>query len=184
MAVPTRLQITWQDENTLKVQTDAGMQTAALPFRCLEGAKRRGYVAGAFCRRVGTSTRIAAAGDTGARFPGLGGKRRTAAVRVAQSRDDASTSWLLAQRTACRYSGERGADGVLGSGHRAKRRPVDQDSPVGWTISGYLRTSVDSQPCPSEKSPGGAKMGSPRRRVRRDSQLGNHQHLRVEELDH
>jgi len=32
MAVPTRLQITWQDENTLKVQTDAGMQTRLFHF--------------------------------------------------------------------------------------------------------------------------------------------------------
>jgi len=32
MAVPTRLHITWQDENTLKVETDAGMQTRIFHF--------------------------------------------------------------------------------------------------------------------------------------------------------
>ncbi len=32
MAVPTRLHITWQDDNTLKVETDAGMQTRLFHF--------------------------------------------------------------------------------------------------------------------------------------------------------
>ena len=32
MAVPTRLRITWQDDNTLKVETDAGMQTRLFHF--------------------------------------------------------------------------------------------------------------------------------------------------------
>ena len=32
MAVPTRLRITWQDEKTLKVETDAGTQTRLLHF--------------------------------------------------------------------------------------------------------------------------------------------------------
>src|SRR5262245_31555550 len=33
MSVPGRLHITWQDDNTLKVETDAGMQTRLLHFR-------------------------------------------------------------------------------------------------------------------------------------------------------
>ncbi len=33
MAVPTRLRIGWQDENTLKIETDAGTQTRLLRFR-------------------------------------------------------------------------------------------------------------------------------------------------------
>ena len=33
MAVPTRLRIAWQDDNTLKVETDAGTQTRLLPLR-------------------------------------------------------------------------------------------------------------------------------------------------------
>ena len=32
MATPTRLHITWQDDNTMKVETDAGMQTRLLHF--------------------------------------------------------------------------------------------------------------------------------------------------------
>ena len=32
MSVPGRLHITWQDDNTLKVETDAGMQTRLLRF--------------------------------------------------------------------------------------------------------------------------------------------------------
>ena len=32
MSVPGRLRITWQDDNTLKVETDAGMQTRLLTF--------------------------------------------------------------------------------------------------------------------------------------------------------
>src|SRR6185369_17290137 len=32
MRVPGRLHVTWQDENTLKVETDAGTQTRALRF--------------------------------------------------------------------------------------------------------------------------------------------------------
>jgi hypothetical protein len=32
MTIPTRLRITWQDDNTLKVETDAGMQTRLLHF--------------------------------------------------------------------------------------------------------------------------------------------------------
>src|SRR6185295_10523657 len=33
MAVPTRLRIGWQDDNTLKIETDAGTQTRLLRFR-------------------------------------------------------------------------------------------------------------------------------------------------------
>jgi hypothetical protein len=33
MRVPTRLHVTWQDDNTLKIETDAGTQTRVLNFR-------------------------------------------------------------------------------------------------------------------------------------------------------
>jgi hypothetical protein len=36
MAVPTRLHITWQDDSTLKVETDAGSQTRVLHFGALK----------------------------------------------------------------------------------------------------------------------------------------------------
>ncbi|MBI4265972.1 MAG: hypothetical protein HY657_16475 [Acidobacteria bacterium] len=37
MRVPTRLRISWQDDNTLKVETDAGMQTRLLRFAPPQG---------------------------------------------------------------------------------------------------------------------------------------------------
>jgi hypothetical protein len=39
MSVPGRLHITWQDENTLKVETDAGMQTRMLHFGDWKGER-------------------------------------------------------------------------------------------------------------------------------------------------
>src|SRR2546430_11618841 len=36
MSVPGRLHITWQDDNTLKVETDAGTQTRLFHFRSEE----------------------------------------------------------------------------------------------------------------------------------------------------
>ena len=41
MAVPTRLHITWQDDNTLKVETDAGTQTRLLHFGDWTRRRRR-----------------------------------------------------------------------------------------------------------------------------------------------
>jgi hypothetical protein len=38
MRMPTRLHITWQDDNTLKLETDAGTQTRIFRFRPPEGA--------------------------------------------------------------------------------------------------------------------------------------------------
>jgi hypothetical protein len=37
MRVPTRLHITWQDDNTLKLETDAGTQTRIFPFGAPQG---------------------------------------------------------------------------------------------------------------------------------------------------
>src|SRR5216684_382245 len=39
MRVPGRLRITWQDDNTLKVDTDAGMQTRLLHFGSWKGGQ-------------------------------------------------------------------------------------------------------------------------------------------------
>jgi hypothetical protein len=38
MRIPTRLHITWQDDNTLKLETDAGTQTRTFRFRPSEDA--------------------------------------------------------------------------------------------------------------------------------------------------
>ena len=37
MRMPTRLRITWQDDNTLKIETDAGTQTRLLRFGTAAG---------------------------------------------------------------------------------------------------------------------------------------------------
>jgi len=41
MSVPTRLHITWQDENTLRIDTDAGKQTRLLRFARRDAASAR-----------------------------------------------------------------------------------------------------------------------------------------------
>ena len=52
MRLPTRLHITWENDNTLKVETDTGTQTRRFLFghcnTCI-----RGHVAGTFRRPVG-----------------------------------------------------------------------------------------------------------------------------------
>ncbi len=46
MRIPTRLHITWQDDNTLKIETDAGTQTRLLHFRCAATTQRPADPAG------------------------------------------------------------------------------------------------------------------------------------------
>lgn len=54
MRIPTRLHATWQDENTLKIETDAGRQTRLLHFRRSPPAggkrQRQGYSAASWER--------------------------------------------------------------------------------------------------------------------------------------
>ncbi len=45
MRMPTRLHITWQDDNTLRIDTDAGTQTSLVPFSRLKDRNRRSAVA-------------------------------------------------------------------------------------------------------------------------------------------
>ena len=52
MRMPTRLRIGWQDDNTLKVETDAGQQTQAPALRS-HGSRRPAHAAGSFGGRVG-----------------------------------------------------------------------------------------------------------------------------------
>ena len=40
MRIPGRLHITWQDDNTLKIETDAGHADAPVPFRRSATARR------------------------------------------------------------------------------------------------------------------------------------------------
>ena len=52
MRVPGRLHITWQDDNTLKIDTDAGTQTRLLRFRS-DSAGSATLMAGQLGRAVG-----------------------------------------------------------------------------------------------------------------------------------
>ena len=53
MRMPGRLHITWQDDNTLKIETDAGQQTRLLHFGGAAPAERRTLAAGILRRAVG-----------------------------------------------------------------------------------------------------------------------------------
>ena len=53
MRVPGRLRITWQDDTTLKVESDAGTQTRLLPLRRQAGARASAVVAGLLHRGLG-----------------------------------------------------------------------------------------------------------------------------------
>ncbi len=77
MRGPTRLHVTWLDDNTLKLETDYGMQTRLFPFRAQGGARPVGTaapVAGAAgWQGVSTAQWVFAAG--GGRGEGRGGRR-------------------------------------------------------------------------------------------------------------
>ena len=53
MRMPGRLHITWQDDNTLKVETDAGTQTRLLHFGATAPANAGAELAGRFRRAMG-----------------------------------------------------------------------------------------------------------------------------------
>ena len=90
-ACPTRLHITWQDDTTLKVETDAGTQTRLLHF---------GDWKAPAARRRGRATR----GGVGS--PARRGRGRPSRppdrVRQPEGRDDATCARATCARTACR----------------------------------------------------------------------------------
>ena len=51
MSVPGRIHITWQDDTTLKVDTDAGTQTRLLRFGDAQDARPMGRAPGRASRR-------------------------------------------------------------------------------------------------------------------------------------
>ena len=53
MRVPGRVHITWADDNTLKVETDAGTQTRMFHFNAKPAGERSGELAGIFRRHLG-----------------------------------------------------------------------------------------------------------------------------------
>jgi len=89
MHLPERLHITWADDRTLDLDTDAGMQKR-LPLRRLEVERRRARVAGRFGRNMGKTD-----AGAGIRIPDA-----TAPVterRKPQSGDHAHAAWISAQ---------------------------------------------------------------------------------------
>ena len=111
MRMPTRLHITWQDDNTLKIETDAGQQTRRLrlrPQRDSRPARRslQGYSAAEWERR----RRAQGRGQAG---PG----------RQPQGRHQQPARRLAAQERRA-LQRERGGHRVLRPLHGAERRRV------------------------------------------------------------
>src|SRR4030095_16782489 len=85
MNLPTHLRITWQDDNTLRVETDYGTQTRMLHFGSWTASQPR--------KRSWQGNSVAVwASRRAAR-----GTRRTAVGTISPDRDDRPVSWLPAQ---------------------------------------------------------------------------------------
>ena len=146
MAVPTRLRIAWQDENTLKVETDAGTQTRRFHF---------GDVGQAAGRRPATWQ-----GDSIARMgKAAPGPRRVAEGWIAESRDDASASGISAQERRA-LQRRRRADRILGPVQRNRtaisgsRSPARSRTPSIFASHGSPRsTSRRSATAPNGTRP-------------------------------
>ena len=82
MRGPIRLRIAWQDDNTLKLETDYGIQTRLLHF-ATAAAGRSAQLAGPHVRAMDRA----------------GGRSRSTALRIAENRDDQSRPGTYA-RTA------------------------------------------------------------------------------------
>ena len=67
MRVPERLHITWVNDDTLRVETDAGEQTRIFHFDDTKPAERTANLAGIFRGRLGrlAAARICSAGSGG-----------------------------------------------------------------------------------------------------------------------
>ena len=83
LRVPGRLHITWQDDQTLKLETDAGQQTRLFHFERLEIARRSAHSPG----RVGG---------------GMGGRRPRRDRRLARRSPPRTSKPASCGRTACR----------------------------------------------------------------------------------
>ena len=57
MRVPGRIHVTWQDDNTLRLDTDAGTQTRLFQFGSVPAPAGTADMAGPFGRAVGTARR-------------------------------------------------------------------------------------------------------------------------------
>ena len=116
MSVPGRLRITWQDDSTLKVETDAGQQTRLLKFGAPAGSGSQGaaQLAGDFRGAVADVGRWAAADAAAAGARGRRARARSRARRHAEGDDDQPARGLSAQERRA-VQRQRRAHGVLGS---------------------------------------------------------------------
>jgi hypothetical protein len=107
MSVPGRLHITWQDDSTLKIETDAGQQTRLLQFGPVPPVKPPR--AGRGCRGAVADVGAGAAADAAA--AGTGGRRAAAAAgaRRHAEGDDDEPARRLSAKNGVPYS----ADAVL-----------------------------------------------------------------------
>ena len=112
MRLPTRLHISWQDDQTLKLETDAGTQTRMIAIR--RRLDDRAATGRARLRRAGID-RAASMGG------GLRRARRRRPWRSAQSRHDPDEARLPAQERRSLQRGRR-RDRVLRSLRRPGRR--------------------------------------------------------------
>ena len=102
MRVPGRLHITWQDDQTLKIESDAGQQTRVLHFaRRRSGLRLARFFQGAL--------------GNGAGGPGYN------ASGFAESGNDAPEAWIFAEEWRA-LQRERDVDRILRSSERAERR--------------------------------------------------------------
>ena len=131
MREPGRLQISWQDDNTLKIETDAGMQTRVLRFAVPgtpAACSRRADVAGHVSRAMGRAAAGACRQHDSAR-PRCACRHRQPHAR---GHDDTHPSRDICERTA----------------FRSAPRPVSRSTsisskiPMAWTGSSSRPSSA------------------------------------------
>ena len=112
MRMPIRLRISWQDDTTLKLETDNGQQVRLFRFGTPPVADHAARLAGPLGGAVGNLSRRTGAGR--GRRRGRRGRRtrrrwrRAAAERVAEGRDDADEAGLpAAKRHPLQRAGRR-----------------------------------------------------------------------------
>ena len=99
MRMPGRLRISWQDDTTLKIETDAGQQTRLLRFAAQSpAAGPRGRAR--LCRAIRWPSGLAAAPATSIRSPDAA-TARAAAVGLAEGPDDEHARRAGCGATAC-----------------------------------------------------------------------------------
>ena len=135
MRMPTRLHITWQDDNTLKIETDAGQQTRRLLFDRHAPAPAAEDAAGLLAGEVGTPA---------AWRPGRWWAVRAAGARPASGNlkvvtTNLSGGWL--RRTACPTATAPRSPSTSIASRRRRRRVARRDDPRERLASTSTRNS-------------------------------------------